>query len=1163
LIGSTVSHYQIVERLGGGGMGVVYKARDLRLDRTVALKFLAAQRGAPEEQKRRFIREAKAASSLDHPNICTIFEIGETEDGALFIAMAFYEGETLRDRLVRGPLAVAEAVEIAAQIAAGLARAHERGIVHRDVKPANVILTADGQVKLLDFGIAKLSDQSRLTRAGTAMGTTAYISPEQFFGELAGPPADIWSLGVLLYQSVTGRLPFEAASEKEMARAIVEQEPRPLAVLRTGVPPALQRIVSRALAKRPADRYARMEALRDDLRSLAAEMAVPESVDEDRTLLEVPAAAASRSGTREAALLAPTAGPFEILEPLGGGGMGVVCKARDTRLNRVVALKFLPWELTRDPEAKRRFMQEAHAASALDHPNICTILEVGETSDGRLYLAMPCYDGETLRRRLERGPLPVEEAVDIAEQIARGLAKAHRNDIVHRDIKPANLVVTEDGVVKILDFGLAKLAGEVAISRTGSSAGTPAYMSPEQARGEPVDFHTDLWSLGVVLYEMLAGRRPFRAEHEQAVIYAILNQRLQPLREVRPDVPPEVERIVGRLLARDPAERYASAEAVFADLRALRGGTLTGTMLLTRPRTGVRPWMWGAAAGVAALVIAGVFLLPRFGGREEPVPLQPKFSRLTDQEGREWYPVLSPAGDYFVYARETAPGNLDIYLQRIGGSNPINLTADSPVDDTQPAYSPDGKRIAFRSERDGGGIFLMEATGEAVRRLTDFGFAPAWSPDGTQILVDTEGVEDPRGRSPDSRIWRVEVATGRRARLAIKGDAVQPSWSPSGRRIAYWSVSSAARRVLWTSLPDGGDPVVLIDDAYLNWNPVWSPDGRYLFFASDRSGSMNLWRVPIDEATGRSRGEPEPIATPSQWSGLLSISRDGRRILYTTREGSSNIARAAFDPVTASVLSPLAPITQGSREVHNGKVSPDGRWVVFNTLNPQEDLFLVRPDGSGLRQLTSDAFKDRGANWSPDGRIVFFSNRSGRYGAWSIRPDGSELRPLTGLRETVTQPLLSPDGRWLVLTFGFSAAALIDLTKPAAARAPQILPQQALGVRFYPYSWSPDSKRLAGGLAGGGVAVFALASQRYERLTERGRQPVWMGDSRRLLYLDSVGAKVYLVDSATRESREILASPGASTITSVDLSPDDRMLYIVRGTREGDVWMATLHADPS
>src|SRR5829696_6036274 len=463
-------------------MGVVYKARDLKLDRLVALKFLASQRGAPEEQKRRFLREARAASQLDHPNICTIHEIDETEDGALFIVMTLYEGETLRDRLDRGPLPLDEAVDIACQVAAGLARAHERGIVHRDVKPANLALAPGGQVKILDFGIAKLADQSRLTRAGTALGTAAYMSPEQFHGEPPDARTDVWSLGVVLYEMVTGRLPFEDLSDREMVRAILEKRQKPMAFERPGVPDGLERIVARALAKRPADRYAGMEEMRADLRVLAEPAATRAEDDTDRTLdFPVSAGLPVRTDTGDLGegLLGRTVGPYRILELLGGG-MGVVYKAEDTRLSRIVALKFLPPELTRDPEAKERFMQEARTASSLDHPNLCTILEVGETPGGRLYLAMPCYDGETLRRKIERGPLPVGEAAEIAEQVARGLAKAHRSGIVHRDIKPANLVVTGDGVVKILDFGLAKLAG-AALTRTGSSMGTPAYMSPEQA----------------------------------------------------------------------------------------------------------------------------------------------------------------------------------------------------------------------------------------------------------------------------------------------------------------------------------------------------------------------------------------------------------------------------------------------------------------------------------------------------------------------------------------------------------------------------------------------------------------------------------------------------------------------------------------------------------
>jgi serine/threonine protein kinase/Tol biopolymer transport system component len=1156
VIGSTISHYRILDRLGGGGMGVVYKAVDLKLDRPVALKFLAHQRGASEESKRRLIREAKAASALDHPNICTVHEIDETADGALFIVMALCEGETLRDRIARGPLAVPEAVAIAEQVAAGLARAHERGIVHRDVKPANVIVAPDGRVKLVDFGVAKLVDQSRITRAGMAMGTAAYMSPEQFYGEDAGPRMDIWSLGVVLYEMVTGCYPFPGETEAEMVRAILEQAPKPMDRFRPGVPPALERIVGRALAKHPDGRYAGMSAMGAELQSLAVALGAPSAPDGDRTLLEIP-------------ILPPPAGPeaateeagsrvdhYEILEILGGGGMGVVYKARDTRLARTVALKFLPPELTRDPQARERFEEEARAASSLDHPNLCTILELGEAPDGRLYLAMPHYDGETVRRKIDRGPLDVAEALDIATQIARGLAKAHRNGIVHRYIKPANLIVTSDGVVKVLDFGLAKLAGMAAHAHTGSSAGTPAYMSPEQARGDEVDARTDLWSLGVVLYEMLAGRRPFRGERAPAVTYAILNERPQPLREPRPEVPAELARIVERLMAKEPGERYPSIEEPLAGLRSLLGETGTTAVSgvrASRRRSGFR------GVGVLAMVVAlatGIYLLARPG---KPRPLDVSFTQLTDQEGSEKLPSLSPDGEFFVYVRESSSGNQDLYLQRVGGNNPIDLTADSPQDDTQPAFSPDGKQIAFRSERDGGGIFLMGATGESVHRLTDFGFEPAWSPDGREIAVSTDEVRDPRSRSTDGQIWRVDVATGQKRLLPVQGDAVQPAWSPHGTRIAYWGVPKVgSQRVIWTAPARGGKAVPVTHDTYINWSPTWSPDGRYLYFTSDRSGSMNLWRVAIAEATGEVQGDPEPITTPAPWSSGLRFSQDGRKALYATRYGRANLERAGLDPAGPTVAGPLQPITQGSREVSSCRVSPDGQRIVFASQSPQEDLFIVGTDGSGLRQLTNDIFKDRNPVWSSDGRrLLFYSDRSGRYEAWTIRPDGSDLRQVTRTQgEPVFSPLWSPDSRRLVCGIGFTGPALIDLTRPIDGRTPERLPPSPTRAPFFASSWSPDGKSLAGTVLEEGMFLYSLASRRYERINSLGIQPSWFHDGIRLLYL--AAGQIHVLDTRTKQSRRLLAPPASSTFTGADLGPDDRTLYVIRNQEEGDVWTLTM-----
>ncbi len=263
---------------------------------------------------------------------------------------------------------------------------------------------------------------------------------------------------------------------------------------------------------------------------------------------------------------------YEILDHLGGGGMGVVYRARDLALDRTVALKFLPPELTRDREAKQRFIHEAKSASALDHPNICTIHELGETGEGQVFIAMACYGGQTLRKRLERGPLELDHAVALAMQIASGLSAAHEGGIIHRDVKPANIIITDDGTIKIIDFGLAKLLGHASLTKAGSTLGTAAYMSPEQARGEEVDARTDVWSLGVVIYEMLAGKLPFSAEHEQAILYRILNEDPEPLTAYRQDIPVMLARVIERAMQKDTVARYASAAELLHDLNLSRSG---------------------------------------------------------------------------------------------------------------------------------------------------------------------------------------------------------------------------------------------------------------------------------------------------------------------------------------------------------------------------------------------------------------------------------------------------------------------------------------------------------------------------------------------------------------------------------------------------------------
>ena len=324
-------------------------------------------------------------------------------------------------------------------------------------------------------------------------------------------------------------------------------------------------------------------------------------------------------------MIGQTVSHYKILEKLGGGGMGVVYKAQDTHLDRTVALKFLPPDLTRDPVARERFIHEDKAASSLQHPNICTIHDIDETTDnpasadapaaGQLFIVMDCYEGETLKQKIERELPTIKEAIDIATQVAQGLAKAHESGIIHRDIKSSNIMISEDGIARVVDFGLAKLAGQTILTKTGSTLGTIAYMSPEQAGGEAVDHRTDIWSLGVVMYEMIARRLPFAGAYEQAVVYLILNEEPAPMTSARRDVPAGLERIVEKALAKSAGKRYQHAGEMVADLQALKKeieeGVAKPRLINLRISRKQRPYVYGAVAVLlAAVVAARLFLFP-------------------------------------------------------------------------------------------------------------------------------------------------------------------------------------------------------------------------------------------------------------------------------------------------------------------------------------------------------------------------------------------------------------------------------------------------------------------------------------------------------------------------------------------------------------------------
>jgi Tol biopolymer transport system component/DNA-binding winged helix-turn-helix (wHTH) protein len=580
---------------------------------------------------------------------------------------------------------------------------------------------------------------------------------------------------------------------------------------------------------------------------------------------------------------------------------------------------------------------------------------------------------------------------------------------------------------------------------------------------------------------------------------------------------------------------------------------------------------WAVRLGLAALGLGMLavlsFLVLRPGSRTEEsrrAPIIGNFTQISHQPSLEAFPSLSPDGKLIVYASDR-DGNWDIHLQRVGGQTTINLTSDSPTEDTHPTFSPDGDRIAFRSSRDSGGIFVMGATGENVRRIADFGYHPAWSPDGKEIVLAVAKVVDPTNRSIiPSQLWIVNVGSGEKRRIT-EGDAVQPQWSPGGYRIADWGLQKGGQRDIWTVSSEGSHTVAVTDDEYFNWNPIWSPRGDYLYFLSDRAGSMNVWRVPIEERSGKTVGPPEPVTTPSSYTQHLSLSRDGEHIAYVRVASRQNIKRLNFDPDSERLSGESIWITQGDRRTGSPDLSPDGQWVAFDSQGEkQEDIFLAKTDGAELRRLTDDVFRDRGPRWSSDGKqIAFYSDRGGKYEIWTINSDGTGLRQLTSTPASIVfYPVWSPDSTRLAYRTRGSPASIAEISLPWRDQTPESLPPIASDseVTFTPWSWSSNGRKLAGWMRTpedphSGIFLYSLDSKQFEKLTDFGNRPVWLSDDRRLLFF--YRDKLYLLDTPSGRIKELL-STAPDQIQGLTISRGTNLVGFSVEVAEADIWVATL-----
>ena len=840
---------------------------------------------------------------------------------------------------------------------------------------------------------------------------------------------------------------------------------------------------------------------------------------------------------------------YKILRQLGEGGMGTVYLALDTRLGRQVALKLVRPEAFGDGDHQQRLAREAQAASSLNHPHIVTIHDIGE-ADGVAFIAMEYVEGRSLVELISGKPVPIREAIRYASQIADALSAAHAIGIIHRDLKPANIVVTPDGRAKVLDFGVAKVqptatrnaafdGTQATVSATahGAVVGTIPYMSPEQAEGRPIDARSDIFAFGAVFYEMLSGRRAFDGATPLAVLGAVVSREPQALTNLVPHLPPELDRIVGLCLRKDPARRFQHIR----DVRVALDEAIEEQPARRRGR-----WSWpgrlAAAAGLFAAVGAAWAAWQRTTVDRTAATRQQLVSTF---DGSHSAASLSPDGSFMTFLQD-ADGASEVFVKSLARGEPIQITRGGSHAE-RPRWSPRNDQIVFARSRQG--IWSVPPLGGEPRLIIENGYNPNFSRDGTQLVFERErqiliAAADGTGAR---RIDGVPVRT-------FADVAAQPALSPDGATVAFFLQEAGPNGDLWTIPTRGGEPKRLTSDIREGGDPVWTPDGRAIVFRSKRGGSETLWRISADGGT------PEALTTGTGADREPDLTSDGRRLVFTNVRNEWNLTiSSAKNPTRRTLL-------ERRTGIWLPRMSPDAQSLAFfQDVGPDLQLFTAPTVGGPSRQVTFGAGEwNIHPSWSPDGKFLYYyRERPQPFGFRRISALGGDSAEIAaGWRwPTHINAAIDPSGSRVVYHRQVPGETERTLIRDIGTGRETIVSEPG-PTHLHSMSWSTDGQSILGWRHGDHIVICPSAGGPCRDVV-RGRSPVWSHDRARVYFRGLPARRGYaevrsVRNDGTDERKEVDIGPMPDLSDSFDVTSGGEIVWVRFEQGRRELWMMDL-----